>query len=334
MIAAIRMAGNIGSHSLDDKNTQTSRTIPGLLAIAQSSGIPRRGPGATGSPGPGWPSGARAVMGAAALVAMLSGPAAPSDLVTIPAGPLLMGSEQGEPAERPVHRVTISAFSIGRREVTTVEFAAFVTATGHVTDPERTGVGWHWDGHWREVRGADWQHPRGPGSSLRELDQHPVVQASWNDASRYCAWRGQRLPTEAEWERAARGEGARIYPWGESPPRVDTNYRASYGADRCCRADGADGHLFTAPVGSFPSGRSPFGVDDMAGNVWEWVEDWFDPEYYRRSPAADPVNGTRTGRKVIRGGGWGNDPWGLRSTLRHANPPDIGLSMVGFRCAR
>jgi formylglycine-generating enzyme required for sulfatase activity len=100
------------------------------------------------------------------------------------------------------------------------------------------------------------------------------------------------------------------------------------------RAEAGDGYLFTAPVGSFPLGRSPFGVEDLAGNVWEWVEDSFDETFYARSPASDPVNRGPAGRNVIRGGGWGNDAWGLRSTLRHANPPDIGLSMVGIRCGR
>ncbi|MEX2224006.1 MAG: SUMF1/EgtB/PvdO family nonheme iron enzyme [Candidatus Rokuibacteriota bacterium] len=210
----------------------------------------------------------------------------------------------------------VAAFLIDRRETTNAEFEAFVAATGHVTDAERAGVGWHWDGAWREVPGADWRHPRGPGSSLEGLDDHPVVQVSWNDAGAYCRWRGRRLPTNAEWERAARGGDTRPYPWGWEPPRDGPRYRASYGSDRCCRADAGDGALHTAPVGSFPRGRSPFGIDDMAGNVWEWVEDRFDAS-----------------RRTIRGGGWGNNAEGLRIGLRHANPPDIGLSMVGIRCA-
>ncbi|MGH2368740.1 MAG: formylglycine-generating enzyme family protein, partial [Chloroflexota bacterium] len=210
----------------------------------------------------------------------------------------------------------VGAFLIDRRETTNAEFEAFVAATGHVTDAERPGVGWHWDGAWREVPGADWRHPRGPGSSLEGLDDHPVVQVSWNDAVAYCRWRGRRLPTNAEWERAARGGDMRPYPWGWEPPRDGPRYRASYGTDRCCRADAGDGALYTAPVGSFPLGRSPFGLEDMAGNVWEWVEDRFDAS-----------------RRTIRGGGWGNNPEGLRIGLHHANPPDIGLSMVGIRCA-
>lgn len=249
-------------------------------------------------------------------------------MVRIPRGDLLMGSEAGE-EEAPVHRVTVAAFSIGRFEVTNEKFAEFVRKTGHVTDPERSRVGWHWDGTWREVRGADWRHPRGPDSTIDGLDRHPVVQVSWNDAAAYCRWRGARLPTEAEWERAARGTGGRVYPWGDESPRG----RASYGSDTCCGADDGDGFLYTATVGAFPRGRSPFGVDDLAGNVWEWVEDWFGAGFYARSPVLDPVHRVATSRKVIRGGGWGNDAAGLRSTLRHANPPDIGLSMVGFRCA-
>jgi len=255
-------------------------------------------------------------------------------MVDIPGGTFLMGSDRGEPAEKPVHRVALSAYSFDRYETTNAEFAGFVTATGHVTDVERSGVGWDWDGKWREKKKADWRHPHGSESSIQGLDRHPVVQVSWNDAQAYCRWREKRLPTEAEWERAARGDGRRTYPWGDEPPRSEAQSRASYGSDRCCRADEGDGYLFTAPVGSFPRGRSPFGVEDLAGNVWEWVEDWFAPEFYRNSPSSNPVNNTTAERKVIRGGGWGNDAYGLRSTLRHANTPGIGLSMVGFRCAR
>ena len=278
--------------------------------------------------------GALATILGAALLVGLGALAAPDPMVAIPGGILAMGSERGEPVERPVHRVRVSPFSIDSFEVTNAEFARFVAATGHRTDPERSGLGWHWDGQWREVRGADWRHPHGPGSSIEGLERHPVVQVSWNDARAYCLWQDKRLPTEAEWERAARGEGGRVYPWGDAPPREGARRRASYGSDDCCRADAGDGYRFTAPVGSFPAGRSPFGVEDMAGNVWEWVEDWFDPAFYGRSPDTDPGNRTPTSRKVIRGGGWGNDARGLRATLRHANPPDIGLSMVGIRCAR
>lgn len=257
-----------------------------------------------------------------------------AELIRIPPGWLRMGSENGEPAERPVHRVELPAFSIDRHETTNHDFAAFVDATKHVTDAEKSGVGWHWVISWSEAKGADWCHPHGPSSSITGLEHHPVVQVSWRDALAYCRWRGKRLPTEAEWERAARGPGGRMYPWGNQPPRQDRRFRASYGSDECCRADAADGFPFTAPVGRFAAGRSPFGVEDMAGNVWEWVEDSFDADFYSRSPRKNPVNRSAAERRVIRGGGWGNNPWGLRSTLRHANPPDIGLSMVGFRCAR
>lgn len=281
----------------------------------------------------------RAVMafvtvGIAAVYGTIGLSATEPDMVRVPAGAVLMGAVDGEQGERPVHRVAVSSFLIARFETTNAEFTVFVDATRHRTDAERSGVGWHWDGQWREVRGADWRHPRGPASSIDGLDRHPVVQVSWSDARAYCAWRDKRLPTEAEWERAARGSGDRKYPWGDELPSSGGGARASYGGDRCCRADAGDGYLFTAPVGSFPAGRSPFGVADLAGNVWEWVEDSFEETFYSRSAASDPVNRAAAGRKVIRGGGWGNDPWGLRSTLRHANPPNIGLSMVGIRCAR
>ena len=255
-------------------------------------------------------------------------------MVRVPAGAFMMGSDTGEPAEAPPHDVTIAGFYLDRYEVTNADFSAFVAATKHMTDAERADVGWHWEGEWRRVSGADWRHPHGPQSHIERLERHPVVQVSWNDAAAYCRWRGKRLPSEAEWERAARGAGGVLYAWGNAPPNGGDRYRASYGSDQCCRADVADGFLYTAPVGSFPDGRSPFGAEDMTGNVWEWVRDAFDEGYYRRSPPADPINTASGKSKVIRGGGWGNNPWGIRTTLRHANPREFGLSMVGFRCAR
>ncbi|MDH3693107.1 MAG: formylglycine-generating enzyme family protein [Gammaproteobacteria bacterium] len=254
-----------------------------------------------------------------------------SEMIAIPGGDFNMGSQDGETAERPVHKVSVTGFSIDRFEVTNKEFTYFVDTTSYTTDGEKSGKAWHWDGKWYQVSHADWRHPHGPDSSIQELDVHPVVQVSWNDANAYCEWRGKRLPTEAEWERAARSNDGRIYAWGKQPP---DSVRASYGSDKCCAADNHDGFLYTAPVGSFPKGASAFEIQDMTGNVWEWVEDSFDPMFYSRSPNHDPVNREVAEEKVIRGGGWGNNPEGLRTTLRHANPPHFALSMVGFRCAK
>jgi formylglycine-generating enzyme required for sulfatase activity len=174
----------------------------------------------------------------------------PAEMVHVPAGVLSMGADDGEAAERPVHRVWVSSFLIDRLETTNAQFRRFVERTAHVTDREREGWGWHRDLRWHRREGADWRHPRGAGSSIDELDRHPVVQVSWHDARAYCGWRGKRLPSEAEWERAARGEGARRYAWGDESPRAGGISRASYGTHECCSAGDADGYRFTAPVGS------------------------------------------------------------------------------------
>jgi formylglycine-generating enzyme required for sulfatase activity len=238
-------------------------------------------------------------------------------LVEIPAGTFVMGDAAGEADEVP-RTISVAGFRLMRTEVTNARFAAFVADTGHRTDAERSGSGYVWTDRWRRVTGAEWRHPSGPESGIVGKDEHPVVQVSAEDARAFCAWAGLRLPTEAEWEYAARGNDGRHYPWGDAAPEEDGGRRANFGTMACCAADAADGYLKTAPVGRFANGASPFGLMDMAGNVWEWTASAF--------PG-------RPGEVVLRGGGWGNDPHCLRVSYRHGNPPDIVLDMVGFRCA-
>ena len=228
-----------------------------------------------------------------------------------------MGDASGEKNEAP-RTVAVAPFRIMRLEVTHRQFAAFVAATGYRTDPERSGSGYIWTGRWRSVAGTSWRHPHGPDDPGEDRPDHPVVQVSARDAAAFCQWSGLRLPTEEEWEFAAKGKDGRRYPWGNAGPRREGVHRASFGTIACCAPDASDGYPRTAPVGRFPRGASPFGLLDMAGNVWEWT--------------SSPFPG-RADEVVLRGGGWGNNPWCLRTSYRHGNPPDIGLDMVGFRCA-
>ena len=256
-----------------------------------------------------------------ALAASLavSAPAAALDpapvFIDIPGGSFVMGDPQGEPDEAPA-QIEVGAFRLMQHEVTNAQFAAFVAASGHVTDPERRGFGWVWPGRWQRQQGADWRHPFGPQTRSEGSADHPVVQVSANDAAAFCQHYGWRLPTEQEWEFSARGTDGRKFPWGDAAP--DSARLTNFGTVPCCAADEADGYLKTAPVGSFPDGASPFGLLDMAGNVWEWTSSPYPP---------------RPEWVSLRGGGWGNNPHCLRTSYRHGNPPDIGLDMVGFRCA-
>ena len=264
-----------------------------------------------------------------------------AEMVLVPAGDFWMGSTREEAdrviaeckgagagesqckewyeRELPRHRVSLDAFYIDRFEVMNKQFERFVRATGHRTTAEREG--WAWariqkDGKWQtdRVNGASWRAPSGPGSTAPS--DHPVVQVSWEDAAAYCLWAGKRLPTEAEWEKAARGSDGRRYPWGETwdPSRANGNMTVRT----------------TTPVGSYPSGASPYGAYDMAGNVAEWVQDWFGP--YDSSADRNPT-GPSAGRfRVIRGGSWSIDPWDLRSAVRSGSVPTYRSYNVGFRC--
>lgn len=221
-------------------------------------------------------------------------------MVTIPAGEFLMGADDREDDERPAHTVFVEEFAIDVHEVTNEEFAFFVEQTGYVTEAEQAGESETWRTYFTEGR-----------------ERHPVVKVTWADADAYCRWAGKRLPTEAEWEKAARGTDGRIYPWGNDWDPAKANSRES-------------GYRGTLVVGSLPDGASPYGVMDMAGNVWEWTADWYDA--YPGSPTTSPYFGQQY--RVTRGGGWFSDPSHLRTSNRSATAPEARNDDLGFRCAR
>jgi formylglycine-generating enzyme required for sulfatase activity len=247
-------------------------------------------------------------------------------MVYVPAGTFLMGSADDDPVaqsnEKPQHQVTLDAFWIDQTEVTKAQFRKFIQETNYKTTAEKEGKGWVPEapnGNWKAVSGANWQYPTGP-DSLAE-DTHPVVQVSREDASAYCAWAESRLPTEAEWEKAARGTDGRTYPWGGEPPNGSLlNFAKNVGG--------------TTPVSSYPKGVSPYGVYDMAGNVWEWVQDWYGEDYYANSPTENPTGPTSGTSRVMRGGSWYDVEGNVRTARRVNIDPGAWVSHVGFRCAR
>jgi formylglycine-generating enzyme required for sulfatase activity len=275
-----------------------------------------------------------------------------AEMVLVPAGEFVMGSAPDDIAsllrrhlkvngailqdEIPRHRVFLDAFYIDTYEVTNARFQQFVKATGYRTQAEREGGGKIRTGAttWAQVPDANWRAPRGQGSSIAGLEAHPVVQVSWHDAKAYCTWAGKRLPSEAEWEKAARGTDGRLYPWGNESDGTRVNF-----CDRNCPfawKDAAvdDGYRSTAPVGSYGAGKSPYGAYDMAGNVWEWVADWYDAKYYRRSPARNPPGPTAGTQVVLRGGSWLYTAPDFRTTERAGVPPDRRNENIGLRCVQ
>ena len=266
-------------------------------------------------------------------------PSAPPGMVYVPAGEFTMGSTDAEvdsalalcneyrsdckrswfEDEQPVHTVYLDTFYIDKTEVTNDEFQRFVQATGYRTQAEKDGYGWAWNGREVEkIEGADWRHHQGLHSGIEGRMDHPVVQVSWNDAVAYCQWADKRLPTEAEWEKAARGTDRRTYPWGNTFDGSKLNF-----CDKNCSSDGKDasvddGYADTAPVGSYPAGASPYRALDMAGNVWEW---WRTGTIATTTAAPPP--GTPRGR--IRGN-TGCCAAARGSTTNYSSAPPIASS--------
>jgi formylglycine-generating enzyme required for sulfatase activity len=271
-------------------------------------------------------------------------------MVYVPAGEFTMGSSLLEsfvltngrlfhfPDQRPQHTVFVDGYWIDQTEITVGMFKKFVEATGYQTSAEQEGWGRPWRAgpkqeEWPQTGGTDWRHPQGPRSTAQ--DEHPVVQVSWDDAMAYCAWVGGRLPTEAEWEKAARGTDRRRYPWGNNFDGSLLNFGDSLcPVERWRDLRWNDGFALTSPVGSYPGGASPYGALDMAGNVWEWVYDWYDEDAYEGSRRENPTGPATGSVRAQRGGSWYDgeaEAW-VNCVIRHRNPPTDRYSDVGFRC--
>jgi sulfatase modifying factor 1 len=277
-------------------------------------------------------------------------------MAQIPAGRFRMGSADRlaypEDGEGPVREVRLDAYLIDRHTVSNDEFGRFASATGYLTEAERFGwsfvfagllpdgfrptrsvVGAEW---WRQVEGADWRRPEGPHSDLGGRGGHPVIHVSWNDAAAYCGWAGARLPTEAEWERAARGglEG-HAFPWGDDlEPGGEHRMNVWQGTFPTSNS-AADGHVGTCSADAFPP--NGFGLHNMTGNVWEWVADWFSRDFHTRDRRTNPGGPRRGTHRVSRGGSYlchASYCRRYRVSARQGLTPDSSIGNVGFRCVR
>ncbi|TLS52922.1 formylglycine-generating enzyme family protein [Paenibacillus antri] len=278
-------------------------------------------------------------------------------MIRLSGGSFLMGTddEEGFPAdgEGPIREVTVAPFLIDPYAVTNDRFAAFVADTGYRTEAER--FGWSFVFHllvpeevaksvtqvprqtpwWYTVHGAHWAQPEGPGTSIEGRGDHPVVHISWNDAEAFCRWAGKRLPTEAEWEYAARGGlvGKR-YPWGDLL-KPDGKHMCNIFQGKFPEKNNAsDGYVGTCPVDAFePNG---FGLYNVSGNVWEWCADWFHPTYHREANPLNPKGPPNGTSRVMRGGSYlchKSYCNRYRVAARSSNTPDSSTGNAGFRCA-
>lgn len=249
-------------------------------------------------------------------------------MVYVPAGEFIMGSYVDDPNakedEFPQHVVYLDAFWVDKYEITNAMFAHFVESTHYQTQAETAGWSWDFDGeNWSKQKGTNWRHPLNASQGLNGLENHPVVRVSHADAQAYCRWSGRRLLTEAEWERAARGEEGRTYPWGDLFLCGHANFFEP----------GCDSYTHTAPVGSFSNGSSPDGILDMAGNVWEWVADWYQEDYYMFAPYNNPQGPGSGEGYVMRGGSWSTSEtsW-FRASFREWGNENDSYWSTGFRC--
>jgi formylglycine-generating enzyme required for sulfatase activity len=278
-----------------------------------------------------------------------------ANLVTLDGGLFRMGSEDeyayAEDGEGPVRFVRVAPFRIGATCVSNREFAEFVDATGYVTAAEHYAASFVFAGllpdefpptravaaapWWREVPEASWRRPEGGASTLDGRADHPVVHVSWDDAMAYCRWSGLRLPTEAEWEYAARGgsDGMR-FPWGDSLRPGGEHRMNVWQGEFPAQNTLADGYLGTAPVTAFPPNQ--YGLYNMTGNVWEWTADWFSTTWQADRPPESPAGPASGDRRALRGGSYlchSSYCFRYRVSARMANTPESSTGNTGFRCA-
>jgi formylglycine-generating enzyme required for sulfatase activity len=276
-------------------------------------------------------------------------------MVRLEGGRFLIGSDDRwaypEDGEGPVKEIEVSPVSIAACAVSNADFSRFADETAHVTDAERFGWSFVFASFlpddfpptegvatapwWRKVEGANWRHPEGPHSSIADRPTHPVVHVSLSDASAYCAWSGARLPTEAEWELAARGGlESRAYPWGDELEPGGEHRMNVWQGDFPARNSEEDGFAGTSPVDSFPP--NAYGLHNMTGNVWEWTADWFHPTFRQRDRRRDPMGPPNGTLRTQKGGSYlchHSYCRRYRVAARQGSTPDSSTGNVGFRCA-